>query len=75
MNLEEFVKIFASQFENTPPEEFTAGTVFKDVEEWDSLTVLSIISMIDEEFEKTITGADLRALNTIEDLYNFIQAK
>lgn len=74
MNLDEFVKIFAAQFENTPADQFTPETVFKNLEEWDSLTVLSIVSMVDEEFEKTITGANLRSINTIEDLFIFIEA-
>lgn len=70
MNLDEFVNAFAAEFEETPVEKFTSQTVYKDLDEWDSLAVLSIISMVDEEFDKTITGADLRAYNTIEDLYN-----
>lgn len=74
MNLDEFVKIFAAQFENTPPEQFTPETVFKNLEEWDSLAVLSIVSMVDEEFEKTITGANLRSITTIEDLFIFIES-
>ncbi len=74
MNLDEFVKIFAAQFENTPVDQFTPETVFKNLEEWDSLSVLSIVSMVDEEFEKTITGANLRSINTIEDLFIFIEA-
>ena len=44
-----------------------------DLDEWDSLAVLSIISMIDEEFEKIVTGADLREHTTISELYDFIQ--
>ena len=75
MNLNEFVNAFAAEFEETPLEVFTPTTIYKDLEEWDSLTVLSIISMVDEHFEQTITGADLRTLNTIEDLYNFTLSK
>jgi len=75
MNLNEFVKAFASEFENTPADLFLPNTIFKELDEWDSLTVLSIISMVDDEFEKTITGADLRACNTIEDLFEFLQSK
>jgi len=75
MELNEFVMAFAAEFEKTPVDVFTPQTIFKQLDEWDSLTVLSIISMVDDEFEKTITGADLRASSTIEDLYKFIQSK
>lgn len=75
MELNQFVKAFAAEFEKTSVDLFTPQTIFKQLDEWDSLTVLSIISMVDDEFEKTITGADLRASSTIEDLFKFIQSK
>lgn len=75
MNLNEFVQRFATEFDETPVEQFSGTTVFKDLEEWGSLTALSIIAMVDEEFEKRITGADIRQSNTIEDLYNLILKK
>lgn len=75
MTLEEFVKRFAEEFDETPEEQFTADAKFKSIEEWSSLSALSIIAMVDEEFDKSITGADLRNSETIEDLYNLIQSK
>lgn len=75
MTLDEFVKAFAAEFEETPADQFKADTVFKSLDEWGSLTALSIIALAMEEFEKKITGADLRGCNTIEDLYNLIQSK
>lgn len=75
MNLDEFVKAFAAEFDETPVEQFSATTVFKDLEEWGSLVALSIIAMIDEQMEKRITGADIRSTQTIEDLYNLIASK
>lgn len=72
MTLNEFIEVFAEEFENTEMSVFKADTEFKDLEEWDSLTALSIIAMVDKQFNKTITGANLRTHNTIEDLYNFI---
>lgn len=70
MNLEKFVKLFAEQFDSTPQDQFTPTTKFKELEEWDSLTSLSVIAMIDEEMGKRITGANIRSSDTIEDLYN-----
>ena len=34
-----------------------------------------LISMVDEKIGKRITGADLRACKTIEDLFNFVNSK
>lgn len=75
MTLDEFVKAFAAEFDETPEDQFKADTEFKTLEEWGSLTALSIISMVDENMDKTITGADLRASKTIEDLYNLANSK
>lgn len=75
MKLDEFVVAFAKELEETPVEQVTASTVFKDLEEWSSLTALSIIAMVDEEMDKRVTGADLRSVMTIEDLYNLALSK
>jgi len=75
MDLNEFVKHFAEQFDEIPPEVFKPTTIFKDLEDWSSLTALSIIAMVDEELDKRITGADIRNCSSIEDLYLLIQSK
>lgn len=75
MTLDEFVARFAEEFDETPAEQFKADTVFKSLDEWGSLTALSIVSMVDEEYDKRITGADLRNVSTIEELYNLVEAK
>lgn len=75
MNLEEFIENFAGEFDETPAESFAPNTEFKTLEEWNSLTALSIISMIDDQYDKTITGADLRGSKTLEDLFNLVSTK
>ncbi|MDD2594415.1 MAG: acyl carrier protein [Bacteroidales bacterium] len=75
MTLNEFVTAFAEEFDETPIELFTPTTEFKNLDEWGSLTALSIIAMVDEQLEKRITGADLRNSNTIEDLFNLAISK
>lgn len=75
MNLEEFIEAFAEEFDDTPVETFKADTKYRQLDEWSSLVALSIISMVDDQFDKTITGADIRSSETIEDLYNLVQAK
>ncbi len=75
MTLNEFIEAFAEEFDDTPVEAFKADTKYRQLDEWSSLTALSIISMVDDQFDKNITGADIRSTETIEDLYNLIQAK
>ena len=43
-------------------------TPLDDVEEWDSIAMLSLIAMLDDEFGKTISGKELKALKTVADI-------
>ena len=73
--LEEFVALFAEQFDDTDPSEITATTEFHDLDEWSSLIGLSIIAMVDEEFDIALKGDDIRNAVTVEDVYNNVKAK
>ena len=75
MELKDFIQNFADQFEDTDASEFKAETVFKQLDEWSSLIALSVIAMVDEEYDITIKGDDIRNSNTIEDLFNAVKAK
>ena len=54
MELKEFIQNFADQFDDTDTSVFTQETKFKELEEWSSLTALSVIAMIDEEYDVKI---------------------
>lgn len=75
MDINNFIRFFSEQFDETPSELFNPDAIFKDFEEWNSLTALSVIAMVDEEFDKRITGADLRSSSTIEELFLLVQSK
>lgn len=75
MELKEFIKNFADQFEDTPVEELTAEVKFKELDEWSSLIALTVIAMVDEEYNVTLSGEDIRESETIEDLFNRVKSK
>ena len=75
MELKDFIENFAAQFDDTGASEFRPNTEFKALDEWSSLTALSIIAMVDEEYDITIKGDDIRDSETIEDLFNAVKAK
>lgn len=75
MEIKDFIKNFAEQFEVTNPNEITATTVFHNLDEYSSLIALSIIAMVDEEYDVTLKGDDMRAAVTVEDLYNTVKSK
>lgn len=75
MEIQEFIKNFAEQFEDTRSESFKAETRFRDIEEWSSLMALSIIAMVDEEYNVKIKGDDIRNSQTINDLYEIVKSR
>lgn len=75
MELQEFVANFANQFDDTDPSEIQASTPFHDLDEWSSLTGMSVIALAKTEYGKTITGAELKACATVEDVFNLIASK
>ena len=75
MEMKEFIENFANQFDDTDANEIKAETVFKELDEWSSLIALSVIAMVDEEYDITIKGDDIRNSNTVEDLFNAVKAK
>lgn len=75
MELEKFVKDFAAQLDETDPETITAKTEYKNLDEWSSLIAFAVIAMVKVEYDKTVTGAEIRHCNTVEDLFNLVAAK
>lgn len=75
MKLNEFVAHFAEQFEDTDASVFTPETKFREIEEWSSLLALSIIAMVDEEYDVALKGNEMKAANTIEELFEIVKAK
>lgn len=73
--LDEFVALFAEQFEETDVNLIKPETHFRDLEEWSSLIGLSLIAMVDEEFDVALKGEDVRKSITVEDLYKTVVSK
>lgn len=75
MEIKQFVQNFYGQFEDIDPKVFSPKTRFRDVDGWSSLVALSIIAMVDEEYNIKLKGDDIRKAITIEDIYNIIKSK
>lgn len=73
--MEEFIKNFANQWDETAPEVFTPDCVFHDLEEWSSLTGLAILNMIAKKYGVKVAPAELKAAVTIQDVYDLVQSK
>lgn len=74
MEINDFIQNFADQFDETDASVFTPETNFRDLDEWGSLIALSVMSMVDDEYDVQLTAEEMRATNTIQELYNVVNS-
>lgn len=70
MNVQEFIEKFAEAIEIEDASVLTPEIEFRTLDEWDSLSYLSVIAMIDDEFDVQIETPEFKQQKTIQDLYN-----
>ena len=75
MEVQEFIQNFADLFDDTDVSIFKLETKFRELDEWSSLAALSVMSMIDDEYDVQVTANEMRNANTIKDLINLIEEK
>lgn len=75
MEIKNFISNFAAQFEDTEESVFNAETKFRELDEWSSLLALSIIAMVDEEYDVQLKGEEMRSANTIQELCDLVASK
>ena len=75
MELKEFIVNFAEQFDDTESSEIQADTEYRELDEWTSLTALSIIAMIDEEYDVQLKADEMRKTQTIQELFDLVKSK
>lgn len=50
-------------------------TSLDDIEEWDSLSALSFVVLLGDEFGRKITGQQIRDSKTVQDLLDVMEAE
>lgn len=53
----------------------TPDTVLKELEEWDSIALISFIALVDDEFDKVIKGSVVKEQKTVADLLALMEAE
>ena len=52
--------------------EITMDTVLENIEEWDSLSMVSFAAMADIEYNKKVVASDIKKVQVVRDLYNLV---
>lgn len=56
-------------------DEVRSNDQLKDFAEWDSLTVLTVISMIHTDFSVSLSALEMKTTDTPESLYQLVRQK
>lgn len=70
MEIKEFIEKFAEAIELEDASVLSANTEFRELDEWGSLAYLSVIALLDEEFDVQIEMADFKKLITVQDVFD-----
>lgn len=70
---QKFIDLFKETLE-IEDRDITLTDAFRDYDEWDSLALLSVIAMIDEEYNVIIESNEFQKLQTVGDIHNYITA-
>jgi acyl carrier protein len=54
------------------PVKINETTVFRELEDFDSMAIMSIVAYVDEKFEKTMAAEELQKVKTVKDLMELI---
>lgn len=49
-------------------------TLLADIEEYDSMAKLSLIVLMDDEFNKKLTGEQIQKFETVKDVLDFMES-
>lgn len=75
MELKDFIGKFVSQFEEEDPAILKLIWIFMKLDSWSSLTSLSVVAMVYQEYGVELDTQDVRNADTIEDLFNIVKER
>jgi acyl carrier protein len=76
MDIDDFLRKVEIAIDNVEPNSLRSDLDFqKNLEAWDSLAALSLVAMIDAEYQVVLTGQDLISCRTFGELFERVLDK
>jgi len=72
MNVQEFIEKFAEAID-IDAADLKAETEFRNLDEWDSVAYISVIAMMDEEYDIQIEMSQFKQLKTLGAIADYIE--
>tara|TARA_B110000240_G_C13424756_1_gene421082 strand:+ start:633 stop:857 length:225 start_codon:yes stop_codon:yes gene_type:complete len=73
--MKDFIENFKEILDEPEEINLSSKTTFKDIDEWDSLTNLSLMAMVDSDYNVKLNADDINKSDTLSDLFNLIKSK
>lgn len=71
--MKEFIVLLEDLFEVSEGS-INALDSFRDYDSWDSLALLSLMALLEDEFNLTIPRGDFEKIQTVEELYIYVKS-
>ena len=75
MEQKDFFMALEDAFDETNIEDLTLETNFRELDEWSSITALSLIASIDDAFGVALSGDFIKSVSTLRDIFSEVQSK
>lgn len=72
MTNEEKIELLADEVFDVDISDVTPEIVLDESDFWDSMSKLSLISVIDSNFKKTLKGDDIKNLKTVQNILDIM---
>lgn len=71
--MSEFIELLKENIDGLQKEELAIGTCLSKIEAWDSLAVLTLLGLVEEQYGCELSGAAVSQARTIGDLYQLVE--
>ena len=75
MELKTFIRNFEEAVEDIEVGSLSGDSVYRSLEHWDSLAVLTVIAMVDAEYNLRVKAKELKQIQTLSELHALLKSK
>ena len=75
MEVNDFIQNLADQFDELDSNVLIPETNFRELDEWSSMVALSVLAMIDDEYDVQLKAEEMRATTTVQQWFDLVLSK
>lgn len=72
---DKIIEIFREALDMEEDQELKMDDKFRDYDDWDSIGYLSVISLLDDEFDIVIENEDFKKLETLQEVLDEVKKR